>query len=252
MARQAVWGWHTVGHLLTTRPQDVLVLTVLEGRDDARARALEQQAEVAGVHVSRAARTVLDKLAHGASHQGVVAHVRPSPERSDDALADALAERAGPRLWLVLDGVQDPHNLGACLRAADGAGCAGVIAPRRRAAGLGDTVRKVACGAAESVPFYRVTNLARTLRALGEHGVYRVGTSDSADKSLYELDLSGDLAVVMGGEAKGLRRLTAEHCDALASLPMLGAVESLNVSVAAGVCLYEAGRQRVARARPNP
>lgn len=251
MARQVVYGWHTVLHMLEAAPERVLEIHVQGDRDDARARRLNEQVAVTGTHVQVQARAQLDALASGGTHQGIVAVVRPSAEQGEDALMDRVAERGDALLLLVLDGVQDPHNLGACLRTADGAGCDGVVVPKRRAVGLTDTVRKVASGAAETVPVYRVTNLARALANLGEAGVWRVATSDQADKTLFEQDLPGPLALVMGGEARGVRRLTAERCDALASLPMRGAVSSLNVSVATGIALYEALRRRVAQERSN-
>jgi 23S rRNA (guanosine2251-2'-O)-methyltransferase len=186
----------------------------------------------------------LDKLADGGRHQGVLAEVAARSGDPETQLEEAL-EAAGPTpLLLVLDGVQDPHNLGACLRSADAAGVAAVIAPRDRAAGLTPVVRKVAAGAAEAVPFVAVVNLARTLRELKERGLWLVGTDDSADKSLHDVDLTGPLALVMGSEGEGMRRLTRECCDQLVSIPMAGAVESLNVSVATGVVLFEAVRQR--------
>lgn len=246
MATQNVGGWHTVGHLLANAPQRVLSVHLLAERDDARAREVLKLIDVAGVSLERVARDRIDKLAPGIVHQGIVARIRPSTELGETELFDLVSQRGDDLLLLVLDNVQDPHNLGACLRTADGAGAHGVVAPRRRAAGLTDTVRKVASGAAETVPFFRITNLARTLATLGQSGVRRVGTSDRASICVYESDLTGPLAVVMGGEARGLRRLSAEGCDQLISLPMRGGVSSLNVSVATGVVLYEAIRQRIA------
>jgi 23S rRNA (guanosine2251-2'-O)-methyltransferase len=248
MATQNVGGWHTVRHLLVNAPQRVLSVHVQAERDDARARDLLSLIELTGVSLERVARSHIDKLAPGIAHQGVVARIRPSTERGETELFDLVAQQGDALLLLILDSVQDPHNLGACLRTADGAGVHGVVAPRRRAVGLTDTVRKVASGAAETVPFFRITNLARTLATLGQSGVRRVGTSDRAPGSLYQSDLTGPVALVMGGEARGLRRLTAEGCDELVSLPMLGGLSSLNVSVATGVVLYEALRQRIAPA----
>lgn len=164
--------------------------------------------------------------------------------RNEDDLFDILDSLKEPPFLLILDGVQDPHNLGACLRSADAAGVHAVIAPKDRAVSLTDTVRKIACGAAEHVPFVTVTNLARTLKELKEAGLWLVGTADGAEQSLYDIDLTGPLALVMGAEGKGLRRLTREHCDFLVHIPMAGSVECLNVSVATGVCLFEAVRQR--------
>jgi 23S rRNA (guanosine2251-2'-O)-methyltransferase len=199
------------------------------------------------VQVGAADDALLDKLAEGGRHQGVVAEVLPRASDPETQLEEALESAAGAPLLLVLDGVQDPHNLGACLRSADAAGVAAVIVPRDRAAGMTPVVRKVAAGAAETVPLVAVVNLARTLRQLKERGIWLVGTDDTADKGLYEADLKGPLALVMGSEGEGLRRLTRECCDLLVSIPMAGAVESLNVSVATGVALFEAVRQRSAK-----
>lgn len=242
-----VYGIHAVGHLLKVSGDRVLELHVAEDRSDRRLVALRELARQQGVDVMAVTRGELDQRAAGA-HQGVVAVVRPRAAGNEDELAVALDSLAEP-LLLVLDGVQDPHNLGACLRTADAAGVDAVIAPKDRAAGLTGTVRKVASGATETVPFYQVTNLARTLRRLGDRGVRRIGTDGDAQTSLFAADLSGPLAIVMGGEGRGLRRLTRDHCDLLVSLPMLGAVESLNVSVATGVCLYTALSRRTTGTR---
>ncbi|MFK7886186.1 MAG: 23S rRNA (guanosine(2251)-2'-O)-methyltransferase RlmB [Gammaproteobacteria bacterium] len=251
MSTQSVFGWHAVSHLLHNAPQRVLSVRMQNDRDDARARELLAAIDIAGTHLERVPREQLDKLADDASHQGVIATIRASQERGEDELFDLVAKRGDELLLLILDSVQDPHNLGACLRSADGAGVHGVIAPKRRAVGLTDTVRKVASGAAETVPFFRVTNLSRTLTTLGDAGVWRVGTSDQASEPLWQARFTGPLALVMGGEAKGMRRLTTEKCDALISLPMHGAVSSLNVSVATGIVLYEAVRQRIAPSSTN-
>ncbi len=244
--RALAFGWHAVAQVLRERPQDVLAVTLLEGRRDQRAGKLLADLEVAGVHIGYADRERLDRLAAGASHQGIVAEVRPARPLEMGALSDLVDATANP-LLLILDGVQDPGNLGACLRTADGAGVTAVVIPRHRAAPLNDTVRKVACGAAETVPVVQVTNLARALEALRDLGVRLIGTSDRGEGSLFDADLTGPLGIVMGGEARGLRRLTREGCDQLVALPMAGAVSSLNVSVATGICLYEAVRQRGAR-----
>jgi len=177
-------------------------------------------------------------------HQGVIGRLQPSRERNERDLELLLDGLEHPPFLLVLDGVQDPHNLGACLRTADAAGVDAVIAPRDRAAGLTATACKVACGAAQTVPFIRVTNLARTLGRLQKAGIWLVGAAGEEDRELYQADLTGPLAIVVGGEGRGLRRLTRERCDLLVSIPMAGIVESLNVSVATGICLYEALRQR--------
>ena len=208
-------------------------------------------AERAGVKVATAADAELDKLAEGGRHQGVVAQITPRAGDPETQLEEALESAVGPPLLLVLDGVQDPHNLGACLRSADAAGACAVIVPRDRAAGLTPVVRKVAAGAAETVPLVSVVNLARTLRDLKDRGIWLVGTDDTASSALFEADLAGPLALVMGSEGEGMRRLTRECCDQLVSIPMAGAVESLNVSVAAGVALFEAVRQRGRRAESD-
>ncbi len=214
-------------------------------RRDRRLGQLLEALRRAGVPLRESGRQALDRMAGGAAHQGIVARARLPSALGEGALDELLGALEGPPLLLVLDGVQDPRNLGACLRSADAAGAHAVIAPRDRAAGLTPTACKVASGAAESVPFIQVTNLARTLRHLRQAwGIRVVGTAGEAETLLYETDLTGPLALVMGGEEKGLRRLTREQCDALARLPMAGRVESLNVSVAAGIALFEAVRQR--------
>ncbi len=185
----------------------------------------------------------LDEKADGAVHQGIVARVKPGRQYGENDLPDLLAAHAQPFL-LILDGVTDPHNLGACLRSADAAGVHAVIVPKDRSAQLNATAKKVACGAAESVPLIRVTNLARTMRLLQEENVWIVGTAGEADHTLYQSKMTGPLALVMGAEGEGMRRLTREHCDELISIPMVGSVSSLNVSVATGICLFEAVRQR--------
>jgi len=179
------------------------------------------------------------------SHQGVVAETGTAPGLGEKELPAFLEALEGPAFLLILDGVQDPHNLGACLRSANAAGVDAVIVPRDRSAPLNATARKVACGAAESLPVVRVTNLARTLRSIREAGVWVYGATGEAESTFYETDLSGPLALVLGGEGRGLRRLTREHCDGLLSIPMAGSISSLNVSVAAGIFLFEARRQRV-------
>lgn len=244
---QFVWiyGLHAVETLLAVAPERVLELQALESRDDQRLNALIGLGRRQGVAVAWRDRAALDKLADGGRHQGVVARIKPRQAGHDGELAERLDALDAAPFLLVLDGVTDPHNLGACLRTAEAAGVHAVIAPRDKATGLTPVVRKVACGAAELVPFFQVTNLARTLRELKDRGLWLVGTSlgDGA-RPFYALDLRGPLAVVMGAEGSGLRRLTAEHCDHLAYIPMAGLTESLNVSVATGVALFEAVRQR--------
>ena len=237
-----VYGLHAVTAALKRDPQSVVELYFDVDRRDPRARRVAELAQGARVRMHRADARRLDGLAGGGRHQGVVAFVQQGLLAS--SLEEVLGGLSEPPLLLVLDGVQDPHNLGACLRVADGMGVHAVLSPKDRAVGLGPTVHKVASGAAESVPFITVTNLARTLRDLKDKGIWVVGASGDGAASLYEARLSGALALVMGAEGAGLRRLTQETCDERVSIPMLGSVESLNVSVAAGICLYEARRQR--------
>jgi 23S rRNA (guanosine2251-2'-O)-methyltransferase len=248
MSGPVAYGIHAVRVLLARDASRVRRLLVAGAREDGRLGDLRALAREAGVVVVEADAARLGALAEGGRHQGVVAELEPRATDPETQLEQALESATGAPLLLVLDGVQDPHNLGACLRSADAAGVAAVIVPRDRAAGLTPVVRKVAAGAAETVPLVAVVNLARALRALRERGVWLVGTDDAADRPLYDADLAGPVALVMGSEGEGLRRLTRECCDQLVSIPMAGAVESLNVSVAAGVVLYEAVRQRRAAA----
>jgi 23S rRNA (guanosine2251-2'-O)-methyltransferase len=214
------------------------------GRKDSEQRALLAEAEERGIPVEWLANGQLDQLLGDVNHQGVAARLRPLPLLDEAGLANLLDSLDHPPLLLILDGVTDPHNLGACLRSADGAGVDAVVVPRDRAVGLTPVVRKVASGGAESVPLAQVTNLARIMKDLQQRGVWLVGAAGEADQELYTVDLTGPLALVLGAEGRGLRRLTREHCDHLARLPMLGSVSSLNVSVASGIFLYEALRQR--------
>lgn len=245
MSRE-VYGVHAVSALLSREPQSVSRLLLQAGQGDKRLAGIRAQAEAANVVVEELPRKALDQRVSG-RHQGVIAELgaaaaAPSYTEAD---IDRILDDAGPApLVLVLDQVTDPHNLGACLRTADAAGVCLVLAPKDKAVGLTPVVRKVACGAAETVPFVAVTNLARSLRELQERGIWLVGTAGEAERSLFEQDLSGPIALVMGAEGSGLRRLTREHCDYLVHLPMAGSVSSLNVSVATGICLFEARRQR--------
>ena len=239
-----VFGLHSVRTLLQQRPERASKLLLQKGRDDARVNEIAQLARAASIKVEYRDVAELDRLASGDRHQGACLQMRPAAVLGEGALDELLDPLTVPPLLLVLDGVQDPHNLGACLRTADAAGAHAVIVPRDRAAGLSPTVRKVASGAAETMPLIQVVNLARTLRWLKERNIWLIGTDDQAPKSLYETDLRGPMALVLGAEGPGLRRLTRESCDALVSIPMLGTVESLNVSVATGVVMYEALRQR--------
>jgi len=242
-----IHGLHAVQAALQRNPAAVTGIWVDNSRRDARIQEILTLAQQTKVSVHSATRQQLDAMAAGAPHQGVVAQCAPARVHTEDDLDTLLTTLSVPPFLLVLDGVQDPHNLGACLRSADAAGVHAVIAPRDKSVSLTPTVRKVASGAAESVPFIQVTNLARTLRMLRDAGVWLIGADGTADTNLYDADLNGPLALVMGGEGKGLRRLTREHCDVLIRIPMHGSVESLNVSVATGICLYEAVRQRAMR-----
>ncbi len=245
-ASEWLFGLHTVLTVLQTEPERVLELRLQRGRDDERLRKVQQRAERLNLPVTLVNRGDLDRMVDG-SHQGVAALCRQGQLRDERylwQLLDSRAEEGQVPFLLVLDGITDPHNLGACLRTADAAGVWAVLAPKDRSVGMTPVVQKVASGAAESVPFIAVTNLARTLDELKSRGVWLVGTAGEAEQSVYEADLKGPVALVMGAEGSGLRRLTRDHCDFLVKLPMAGVVSSLNVSVAAGVCLFEAVRQR--------
>ena len=243
MAQQddIIFGFHSVEAALRNDAANILQLLVEKDRNDQRVKQLIQLADSQGIAIEFVRKTDLEKRCHSNHTQGIAARYRSSPLK-ETSLDDLLNKK--DLFLLVLDGVTDPHNLGACLRSADAAGVDAVLAPKDRAAGLTPVVRKVACGAAESVPFIQVTNLARTLKELQDAGVWIVGTAGEAEQYIYDVELKGKLALVMGAEEKGMRRLTREHCDALVKLPMAGQVESLNVSVATGVCLFEAVRQR--------
>lgn len=237
-------GIHAVRVLLARNPQRVRRVLLAGGRDGRRLDEIRALAGAAGVPVADSDDETLQQLSAGVRHQGVVAELLVRASDPETRLEEALEAAGEAPLLLILDGVQDPHNLGACLRTADAAGVAAVIVPRDRAVGLTPAVRKVAAGGAETVPLVPVVNLARTLRDLKDRGVWLIGTDDRSDHGLYEADLTGPVALVMGSEGEGLRRLTRECCDQLVAIPMAGAVESLNVSVAAGVALFEAVRQR--------
>lgn len=249
---QYIYGIHAVDSLLRNKPKSIQRLWVQEGRDDKRIASVVELAQNQGVPVAHEPRRDLDELVSG-RHQGVVAETLDEPVHGDIDAANLWQEAdllrfvdsaTEPCLLLVLDGVTDPHNLGACLRSADAAGVHAVVVPKNKSADLTPVVRKVACGAAEVVPFVRVTNLSRTLDALKSRGVWLFGAAGEAEKSIYDNDLTCPVALIMGAEGAGLRRLTREHCDHLVRLPMAGSVSSLNVSVAAGVCLFEVVRQR--------
>jgi 23S rRNA (guanosine2251-2'-O)-methyltransferase len=240
---EIIYGIHAVKALLERDPQRFLEVFILKGRDDRRLQPLIAELEATGIVIQVANRLWLDEKVEGAVHQGIIARVREGRQYQENDLP-ALLESVDTPFLLVLDGVTDPHNLGACLRSADAAGVHAVIVPRDRSAQLNATAKKVACGAAENVPLIRVTNLARTLRLLQEMNVWVVGTAGEADHTLYQSKMTGPMALVMGAEGEGMRRLTREHCDELISIPMAGTVSSLNVSVATGICLFEAVRQR--------
>ena len=242
MSSKVLFGFHAVTVRLKTAPESIQELHVDSTRRDARMRQFVDRAQAAGAKLVDSDGSRLDALAGNTRHQGVVARVTAVAMRH--SLDEVLDDVQGPPLVLVLDGVTDPHNLGACLRVADGAGAHAVVAPKDHAVGLNATVAKVASGAAETVPYLMVTNLARSLNEMKERDIRIIGTSDDAEATLYELDLTGPVALVLGAEGAGMRQLTRKTCDELVRIPMAGAVESLNVSVAAGVCLYEALRQR--------
>ncbi|KJY74238.1 23S rRNA (guanosine(2251)-2'-O)-methyltransferase RlmB [Vibrio nigripulchritudo] len=243
MSNEFLYGIHAVKAVLEKDPVRFIEAFVLKGRQDDRLLPLLNELQNVGVSIQQMGRKALDDKAKGANHQGIIARVKPAKALNENDLDDILVQHEQP-LLLVLDGVTDPHNLGACLRNADAAGVAAVIVPKDKSAPMTATVSKVACGAAETVPLVRVTNLARTMRALQEKGVWFVGTAGEATHDIYQAKLSGALAIVMGAEGDGMRRLTRETCDDLIKIPMAGSVSSLNVSVASGICLFEAVRQR--------
>ncbi len=246
MAQQEwLYGIHALTSVIEREPERIIELFILKGRDDKSVHDIVNQARRLGVSVQFCQRKVLDSKADGGQHQGVVAKVKPAKVLTEHDLAGMLESRPMPFL-LVLDGVTDPHNLGACIRTADAAGVDAVIVPKDKSATLTPVVRKVACGAADVMPLIQVTNLARTLRDLQDTGVWIVGTAGEAKNDIYQTKMTGPIALVMGAEGKGMRRLTREHCDELIKLPMAGSVSSLNVSVATGICLYEIVRQRQA------
>jgi len=247
-SHQVLAGFHAVTARLRHAPSSIKELYVEASRRDKRMQSLIAQAQAAGLRTHPVPVERLDGLARGVRHQGVVALAEANTLATDvDEVLDQLESKGEAPLLLILDGVTDPHNLGACLRTADAAGVHAVIAPRDRAVGLGSTVQRVACGAADTVPYIMVTNLARTMRQLKERDIWLVGTDDEAEGNLYSVDARRPMAWVMGAEGEGMRRLTRETCDELVTIPMAGSVESLNVSVASAVCLYESVRQRFPR-----
>ncbi|AWA99210.1 23S rRNA (guanosine(2251)-2'-O)-methyltransferase RlmB [Vibrio harveyi] len=245
MSNEFIYGIHAVKAVLEREPERFIEAFVLKGRQDDRLMPILNDLQVCGVSIQQMTRKTLDDKARGANHQGIIARVKPAKQLNENDIDGILAQHEAP-LLLVLDGVTDPHNLGACLRNADAAGVAAIIVPKDRSAPMNATVSKVACGAAEVVPLIRVTNLARTMRTLQEQGIWFVGTAGEATHDIYQAKLTGPLAIVMGAEGDGMRRLTRETCDDLIKIPMAGSVSSLNVSVASGICLFEAVRQRIA------
>lgn len=243
MADHWIYGIHSIQSLLKTTPERLLELNVAENALAERLDAMISEARKAGISVQTRPRKTLDQLAGTDKHQGVVARVRVKEHLGEQDLFHIIESHEKP-LLLILDGVQDPHNLGACLRTADAAGVDAVIIPRHQVASLSPVVHKVACGAAETMPLIQVANLARCMTELKKQGIWMMGASLGAPQTLYEIDLNRSLAIVLGAEGTGLRHLTEEQCDWLAEIPMRGTVASLNVSVATGVCLYEALRQR--------
>lgn len=243
MQPELIFGFHAVKTTLKYDAARVQRVVVLKGREDER---LNQLLEALGddVRVERIPRQKLDEMAQGGVHQGIIAFCTPMESKSESFLYKLLDKLDEAPFLLVLDGVTDPHNLGACLRTADAAGVHAVIAPKDKSAPLNSTVSKVACGAAEVIPYVQVTNLARTLQELQQRGIWITGTAGEAEQMVYQANLTGPMALVMGAEGKGMRRLTREGCDFLVKIPMAGEVSSLNVSVATGVCLFEAVRQR--------
>lgn len=245
MREDLIYGIHAIQHLLNSKPEQFLELHIQDTHDNKSLLSLAFTAKTLGVNVSGISKKQLDQWLPERNHQGVAAKVRLQPLLTEDDFSTLIDACDKPPLFLILDGVQDPHNLGACLRTADAVGVTAVIIPKDRSASLTPVVRKVASGAAETVPVVQVTNLVRAIEMLKKLGVWIMGTSMQTTQSLYQVDLKGSVAIVLGAEGTGLRRLTEEHCDILMQIPMIGVVESLNVSVAAGICLYEATRQRL-------
>lgn len=249
MAQQHEWlyGIHALTAVLEREPQRVLEIYIAKGRDDERLHTLINLARKNGLGIQFCNKKILDDKAQGESHQGIVARAQPAKTLTENDL-DAIiahAQNMGKAPFLlVLDGVTDPHNLGAVLRSADAAGVDAVIVPKDKSASMNATVRKVACGAADVIPLIQVTNLSRTLAELQEKAIWVVGTAGEAKQNVFDCKMNGPIALVMGAEGKGMRRLTRERCDELIKLPMHGSVSSLNVSVATGICLYEVVRQR--------
>jgi 23S rRNA (guanosine2251-2'-O)-methyltransferase len=244
MKDELICGPHAVLAALKAHPEEVDGLWVSNERRDTRLSAVIAAARAAHIKVHRSPRVALDRMSEGVPHQGVIARRLAVPRPVHENLAEFVASLSDKPLILILDGVQDPHNFGACLRVADASGAQAVVVPRDRAAPLSAVARRAAAGAAETLPLFQVTNLARALEELKQAGVWIIGTAADGEQDLYQADLTGPIALVLGGEGEGMRRLTRENCDLLVRIPMAGKVESLNVSVAAGICLFEAARQR--------
>jgi len=242
--KQYIFGLHAVEALLLRQPERILSLLVHEGRRDKKIEDLLQLAKSQGLGIEFATRQTMDRVTGDANHQGMIVFCVPAHAYSEAELLQRLTQSTVPPFLLILDGVQDPHNLGACFRTADAAGVHAIIAPKDKSVGITPVVSKVACGATETVPFVQVTNLARTMEQLKALGIWLYGAAAEAEKSIYQTDLKGPVAIVMGAEGTGLRRLTREHCDDLMMIPMCGSVSSLNISVATGICLFEVKRKQ--------
>ncbi|XKM13886.1 23S rRNA (guanosine(2251)-2'-O)-methyltransferase RlmB [Orbaceae bacterium ac157xtp] len=241
---EIIYGIHAVEAMLNRAPERILEVFVLQNRDDQRLLNVLNEVNALALPIKEVKRNWLDEQTANSVHQGIMAKVKPGRTYQENDISNLLKQSDSP-LILILDGVTDPHNLGACIRSADAAGVDLIIVPKDRSAPLNATAKKVACGAAENVPVIRVTNLARTLRMLkDEQQIWIVGTAGEADHTLYQTQFKGGIAIVMGAEGEGMRRLTKEHCDELVSIPMAGIVSSLNVSVATGICLFEVVRQK--------
>ena len=238
-----IYGYHAVEALIKRYPELIQAVFIQQNRSDQRMQAILEQLQALNSSPQKMPKAKLDALVASSSHQGIAVQCRSLPAYSEHDLT-VLIEQSDPTLFLVLDGVQDPHNLGACMRTADAMGVTAIIVPKNRAVNITPTVNKVSCGASLSVPLITVTNLARTLRDIKQLGVWLVGTVMDEETLISEIDMTGSIAVVMGSEGEGMRRLTRECCDYLAQIPMCGTVESLNVSVATGMVLYEVRRQR--------
>lgn len=246
MKLEPVYGLHAVITLLERSPEQIMELWLLDTRNDKRMQKVLDLARAQEIAVRETDKGLMNQKTEEANHQGVIAWRKPRQNVTEKHLPEILDNLTGTALILILDGITDPHNLGACLRTADAAGAQLVLAPKDQSAPLNATVAKVACGAAEVVPYIQVTNLARTMKELQERGIWIIGTAGEADQDIYQQDLTGPVALVMGAEGSGMRRLTREKCDFLANIPMAGEVSSVNVSVATGICLFEAVRQRKA------